>query len=228
MSLRRPFPAAGAGVRLLPTVMVTMAVLLGLKAAALAQDAAEGLTLGAGEGGTEAASAEVMSAAAPACPAPSFAEQAGLSQSEVQVLMALSARREALDERSAELDTQTQLMAAAEQRLNDRLSELRLLEATVSELLGQLDEQEEQRLASLVDVYQRMRAKDAAEVFDALEMDVLVRVASRMRQQNLAEVMGRMSPVRARELTTVLAEQNRLASDPQALLDQSRARGGAQ
>jgi flagellar motility protein MotE (MotC chaperone) len=54
-------------------------------------------------------------------------------------------------------------------------------------------------------------------------MDVLIRVASRMRQQNLAEIMGRMDVTRARELTTRLAEQNRLANDPQGLLDQARA-----
>jgi hypothetical protein len=48
----------------------------------------------------------------------------------------------------------------------------------VNDLLGRLDEEQERRVNSLVDVYQRMRAKDAAEVFDGLEDDVLVQVAS--------------------------------------------------
>ncbi|MFZ4122400.1 MAG: MotE family protein [Caulobacterales bacterium] len=224
------FLMSGGSVRLMPTLMITMAALLSLKAVALAETAAEGVAAAA-EGldlgaTTQATAPDAPAAAADAagqCELPSFAEQAGLSQSEVQVLQALGARREALDARASEMDTQTQLLTAAEQRLTERLTELRALEAEVSGLLGQLDAQEQQRLAGLVDVYQRMRAKDAAEVFDALDMDVLIRVASRMRQQNLAEIMGRMDVTRARELTTRLAEQNRLANDPQGLLDQARA-----
>ena len=78
------------------------------------------------------------------------------------MLQALGARREALNARGEELETQDALMLAAEQRLNERVAELRQLETTVNDLLGRLDEAQEERLASLVDVYQRMRAKDAA------------------------------------------------------------------
>jgi flagellar motility protein MotE (MotC chaperone) len=111
-------------------------------------------------------------------------------------------------------------MAAAERRLEQRLAELRQLETNVNALLGQLDEAQEQRLAGLVDVYQRMRAKDAAEVFDGLDDGVLVQVASRMRQANLAEVMGRMDANRARALTQMLAERARPPAGAQDLLQQ--------
>jgi flagellar motility protein MotE (MotC chaperone) len=62
-------------------------------------------------------------------------------------------------------------------------------------------------------------------VFDGLEDDVLVQVASRMRQANLAEIMGRMNPERARALTTMLADRARPPTGGGDLL--SRARGGA-
>lgn len=224
---RRPKAASASHVRLLPTAMVTLAVLLGLKTVALAEEAVQA----AGEsshapptpdaqGGQGAAQGDAAQAA---CPAPSFADQAGLSQSEVQVLQALGARRQVLDGRAAEMQTEAELLSAAERRLDERLAELRRLESAVGELLGQLDESQEQRLANLVDVYQRMRAKDAAAVFDGLEDDVLVQVASRMRQQNLAEVMGRMEPTRARALTQRLAELSRPPADAQALLERARA-----
>lgn len=222
------------GVRLMPAAMVTMAVVLGLKTVALAETAAEGVAEGldlsapAGDsGGTGATAPAAPAAAAPPgnCPTPGFAEQAGLSPEEVQVLQALGARREALDARSADLDTQAQVMAAAEQRIGERLTELRALETQVAALLGQLDEQEEQRLARLVNVYERMRSRDAAEVMNQLEMPVLLEIAQRMRPQNLAEIMGRMDPARARELSIQLAAQAEQAGDAQALLEQ--ARGGA-
>ncbi len=222
---KRPAKSAAA-VRLIPAAMVTVGALLGLKAVAMAADVAQTAEPAQEASGDHAAAPPAAAGAAttPAaqCAAPSLAEMAGLSQAEVQVLQALSARREALDQRAETFDTQDELMLAAEQRLTQRLAELRQLEANVNDLLGQLDEAQEQRLASLVDVYQRMRAKDAAEVFDGLEDDVLVQVASRMRQANLAEVMGRMDANRARALTQMLADRARPPTGGQDLLQRAR------
>ena len=108
-----------------------------------------------------------------------------------------------------------------------RQAELRTLETHVNDLLGQLDEVQEQRLRSLVDVYTRMRSKDAAAVFDGLDNDVLVQVASRMREANLAEVMGKMEPARARELTQMLADRARPPTSGGNLLDRSRGNASA-
>jgi flagellar motility protein MotE (MotC chaperone) len=207
--------------------MITIAVVLGLKAVSMAESVAETAAPAAETQDAEAVSA--AGAAAPAaetqCAPATLADMAGLSHAEVQVLQALGERREALDARGEQLETQDALMLAAEQRLNERIAELRQLETTVNGLLGQLDESQEQRIAALVDVYQRMRAKDAATVFDGLDDDVLVQVASRMRQANLAEVMGRMNPDRARQLTQMLADRARPPAGGDDLLN--RARGAA-
>jgi len=222
MTAKRPKTPAQA--RLLPAAMVTVAAVLGLKAVAMAEVVAETAT-SAAEHSTDAPHAEGDAPAATAqtqCAPATLAELAGLSHEEVQVLQALGARRVALDERGEAMQTQDALMLAAEQRLNERVAELRQLETTVNDLLGQLDEAQEERLVALVDVYQRMRAKDAATVFDGLEDDVLVQVASRMRQANLAEVMGRMEPDRARRLTTMLADRARPPTGGGDLLARSR------
>ena len=219
----------GASVRLMPAVMVTVAAVLGLKAVAMAESVAETVAEAGHDqpASTSAAHGEETAAAtttaAAQCEAPSLAEMAGLSQAEVQVLQALGTRRIELDARGEAMQTQDGLMLAAEQRLSERVAELRALETHVNDLLGQLDEAQEERLTALVDVYQRMRAKDAATVFDGLEDDVLVQVASRMRRPNLAEVMGRMEPTRARELTQLLADRARPPTNGNELL--SRARG---
>ncbi len=224
---RKPKPPAQ--VRLMPVVMATAAALLSVKAVAVAQSVADtpstATTAPSASPSTSTAAtadASTPGAAAPAaCTGPSLADQAGLSQSEVDVLQALQARRQQLDQRSTAMDTQDAMMSAAQQRLDQRITELRRLETTVGQLLGQLDQAQEQRLNSLVDVYQRMRAKDAATVFNGLNDTVLVQVASRMRQENLAEIMGHMTPGRAQALTQMLAEQSRPPADGAALLQQA-------
>jgi flagellar motility protein MotE (MotC chaperone) len=221
---KQPRPPARA--RLIPAAMITVAALLGLKTVAMAEDVAE--TAAAPHGETEHAQAASAETAAPApaqCAAPTLAEMAGLSAAEVQVLQALGERRLALDQRGEQLETEDALVLAAEQRLNERLAELRALETTVNDLLGHLDEEQETRLTALVDVYQRMRAKDAATVFDGLDDETMIQVASRMRQANLAEVMGRMNPERARALTEMLADRARPPTRGSELL--ARTRGEA-
>ena len=212
------------GVRLFPAVMATSAALLGLKAFTMAESLAQTAT--------PAQNPPVAHAASPTTPGanqtptvasatqctPTLAQMAGLSQSEVEVLQALGARRQALDQRATQVETQDDLMTAAERRLDERLAQLHQLETTVNGLLGQLDQAQEQRLAALVDVYQRMRAKDAANVFNGLDEGVMVQVASRMRQANLAEVMGHMTPDRARRLTQMLADRARPPTSGQQLL----------
>lgn len=198
--------------RILPALMVTLGVVLSLKAVAVAEAAntTPAPTPTAAPPSTAPTQAAPASAKAPDAPAQGcptgLAAAAGLSASEVQVLQSLGERRKQIDARAVELDTKAELTSAAERRLSERLDELKRLEARVQSLLGQVDEEQARRLASLVDVYQRMRPKDAAAVFDALDEEVLVQVASRMRQQNLAEVMSKMSPDRARVLTLKLAE----------------------
>lgn len=214
----------------MPAVMVTVAAVLGLKAVAMAESVAETVAAaGHDEPATATAGgygeAPAAAAASQHCEAPTLADMAGLSQSEVQVLQALGTRRAELDARGVAMETQDGLMLAAEQRLSERLAELRTLETRVNDLLGQLDQAQEQRLRELVGVYERMRARDAAAVFDGLEDDVLVQVASRMRQANLAEVMGRMDPARARALTQMLADRARPPTSGGNLLE--RARGDA-
>jgi len=219
------------GVRLFPAVMATSAALLGLKAFTMAESLAQTATPAQNPPVAHAASTAApganqtpASASAAQC-TPTLAQMAGLSQSEVEVLQALGTRRQALDQRATQIETQDDLMTAAERRLDERLAQLHQLETTVNGLLGQLDQAQEQRLAALVDVYQRMRAKDAANVFNSLDDAVMVQVASRMRQTNLAEVMGRMQPDRARHLTQLLADRARPPTSGQALL--ARATGAA-
>ena len=50
-----------------------------------------------------------------------------------------------------------------------------------------------------------MKARDAAQIFDALDDDLMVSVATRMRTQALAGVLAEMTPARARILTKLLA-----------------------
>lgn len=205
-------------VRLLPVVMGCAAMLFGLKV----NDVWNGVIdfeagISSAQAATDAQANETEKAeeqdtplAIPAAPAADLGDAGELSESEVQLLQRLSDRREELEAQARELDTQRTLLVAAEKRVAQRIAKLEELESTVSGLIEQFDTQEEARMSKLVEVYQNMKAKSAARIFNELDMHVLLAVAMRMNENKMAEVLGKMDPKAAQELTIEMARQRQL------------------
>jgi len=187
-------------VRLLPSVMVVGTGLLVLNASGLIHDAY-----------AEINKPGVSDALAPP-PAPinkDFAadEVQTASASEADVLTGLSKRRGELDAREAQIQTQANILAATEARIDAKMTQLKALQTQISTLLGQRDAAQEKQLASLVKTYSAMKPKDAARIFDSLTDQVLVPVAAEMKSDVLAPVLAAMNPEQAQKLTVRLANK---------------------
>jgi len=124
------------------------------------------------------------------------------------VLERLQARRQELDSRARELDIRESLLKAHEQRIESRVEELKAVEARITQATRQKDEAEAGRFKSVVTMYENMKAKDAARIFDRLEMAVLIDVASHMKPQKMSEVLAQMQPDAAERLTVELARRS--------------------
>ncbi len=133
-----------------------------------------------------------------------------LSPAEIEILQRLAERRDQLLKRERELDMREGLLGAAEQRIERKVAELKNLEATITSLIKTFDEQQERKMQSLVKIYESMKPKEAARIFEDLEMDTLLEVAERMKERKLAPVMAKMNPEKAREITVQLRELRQL------------------
>ncbi|NQV81479.1 MAG: hypothetical protein HQ495_13065 [Alphaproteobacteria bacterium] len=141
------------------------------------------------------------------------ADQAGaqiFTEAEVQLLQDLAARREQLELRARELDIRENLLEAAEKRIEDKITELREIEAKIDSLIQQHDAQEEGKLRSLVRVYETMKPKEAARIFNELDLDILLDVAELMNERRLAPVLAAMTPQRATTVTTEIRNRKQL------------------
>ena len=116
-------------------------------------------------------------------------------------------RREAIEMREAEIELLEQALLANRQDVEREITRLEKLRDDITALVAQADEQEEQRLQQLVKVYETMKAKKAAAIFDQLELPVLMPVAKRMRETKLASVMAAMNPGKAKLVTRELARE---------------------
>lgn len=140
----------------------------------------------------------------------------GFSQATRDVLEDMSERRKALDVRERELATREALLRAAEQELERKFEEMSNLRTEIEGLLVRQSEEEEARIKSLVKIYEGMKPKEAARIFDTLDLDVLTSVLSRMSERRLSPILANMNPERARTVTILLAEEKQLPDFPQS------------
>jgi flagellar motility protein MotE (MotC chaperone) len=131
-----------------------------------------------------------------------------VSPAEKALLERLGERREELEGRMRELEMRERLLNSAEKKLDGRVGDLKTLEEKVSPA-AKASADETKAIKNLVIMYEAMKPKDAARVFDRLGLDVLVPVVQQMNPRKMSEVMAAMSPDRAEKLTVALATGGR-------------------
>ena len=139
-----------------------------------------------------------------------------MSPAEIEILQQLAVRRDNLDAREAEFSAREGLFKAAEERIDNKIAELQNLRVTIDSLIKKFDAQQDAKLNSLVKIYENMKPKSAARIFEQLEMDTLLEVAERMKERKLAAIMAQLGEERAREVTV---ELRRLREMPKVGVD---------
>ena len=132
------------------------------------------------------------------------------TQSEIDLLQQLAERRELIEKRTQELTVRQGFFEAAEKRIDRKIAELRTLQGVIEKLLKKQNAEEDAKLQSLVKIYENMKPKDAAQIFEELDMDTLLLVAERMKERKLAPVMAIMNPIKAKEMTVELTKLRQL------------------
>jgi flagellar motility protein MotE (MotC chaperone) len=129
------------------------------------------------------------------------------SPAERAILERLGERRQELDARARELEIRENLLKSAEKRLDGRVNELKTLEQQAGGSAAKKDAEDAARLKGLVTMYENMKPKDAAKIFDRLEMPVLIAVVSQIKPRVMSDILAQMQPEAAERLTTELASR---------------------
>jgi flagellar motility protein MotE (MotC chaperone) len=203
--------------RVLPVLIVAAGLLFGLKLDDVWRDAGKldlSRALAQAKQAEPAPAPEAKAAEPPASKpaeaAPPAPRTANFTPAELEVLQSLAERRQQLDLRSREVEAQEALLAAAERRVEEKIAELKKLETRIAGYIRQHDEQSEGQLKSLVKVYENMKPKDAARIFEELELSVLLDVVERMKEAKIAPILASMDPGKAKSVTVELATRRKL------------------
>ncbi|MBN66813.1 MAG: hypothetical protein CMM94_04515 [Rickettsiales bacterium] len=219
-------------VRILPIAMMLMLIAFGLKvsdvvtgsralsdamlasSAIAEEEATTAEATEAGESGEGAASADDVDLASldeeEQAPRDMRKEREGYSQVELDLLQSLGERRKELQERERGLEMREKLLDATEMRIDDKIKEMKTLQEQTQVLLKQYEKHEEAQVNSLVKIYENMKPKDAAAIFNEMDMPILLEVIDQMSERKVAPVLAGMSPQKARDVTEELAELRKI------------------
>ncbi|MBR0550921.1 MotE family protein [Stakelama marina] len=118
----------------------------------------------------------------------------------------LAERDKAENKRARALDLREQVLKASQKRIDARLKEKQAAQATGKDDKAKAAEAEQDATVDqLARIYQSMKAKKAAIVFEKLDLDVQLAVARKMRERSTAQLLAAMSPAGAARLSMALA-----------------------
>lgn len=132
------------------------------------------------------------------------------TRKEIEYLQKLSKRRAELDRRKRQLDDREKLLEAVELRIVERTNSLKKIKETIEAALAKHAKREKAQLDSLVKIYSAMKPKEAAQIFNSLDDDVLLAIVENMKEKKMGAILAKMSLDKAKKLTVSLATREKL------------------
>ncbi len=129
------------------------------------------------------------------------------SEVEINTLANLKQEKEKIEKAKSELVNQQQSTVLAKAEINLKLNEMKKVEKSIKELLLQADEKKKSQLGKYIKIIEGMKTKNAAIIFDKLDMDLLKEVVSVMNPRKVSMILDQMNPAKAKELLTLSMTQ---------------------
>ena len=116
-------------------------------------------------------------------------------------------RASPIEEREQRLAEREAMLAATDKQLTSRVGELLAIQARLESLENQRKAHEEANWTGLVKVYESMRPREAASIFNSLDKPVLLEILDRMKPAKASPIIALMEPESARLITAELADK---------------------
>ncbi len=139
----------------------------------------------------------------------SVSSQSGtFSSSEILILQDLAERREALDIRAKEIDKRAIQLKVAEDEIDKKIKQLSEYEQRLSKLINQYSQKEQENIDALTKLYTSMKPKDAARIFDTMDLEISVAILKGMKPSSSSAIISQMTAQQAQAITAKLIGNN--------------------
>lgn len=132
---------------------------------------------------------------------------------EAEVLQSLAKRRAELEKREQDISLKEASLGVVEKNIESKLNQLKALQTDLTGIIAEYNSKEDEKIKSLVKIYESMKPTEAAKIFEQLQMSVLLDVADNMKEAKLASILAKMDTYKAKELTVEIAERRRVKNN---------------
>jgi flagellar motility protein MotE (MotC chaperone) len=141
------------------------------------------------------------------------------SPKEVELLLKLAAKRQDMEKREAQVKERELAldvaMDVAMKQQKEKAEELIKIKDTLEGLLKKTDKTAHEQTMNLIKVYEGMKPKSAAEIFNKLDPVVLKDIIPMMSQKKVSVILDQMQPGKAKDLSLLLlGDKNPFAAQP--------------
>lgn len=124
------------------------------------------------------------------------------------LLSAIRTREAQLTSREDRLNDREQVLRVSALKIEDQLAELVAAEERLAATLALADAAAEQDIDRLTSVYENMKPKSAAAIFETMDVNFAAGFLMRMRPDAAAEVLSNLSSDAAYSISVVMAGRN--------------------
>ena len=125
---------------------------------------------------------------------------------QAEILDFLRGRKERLDAREKEMVEKAKELASLEQRIEQKINEVRLINDEIDQTYRQKAEQDAEALTQLVSYYEKMPPDNAALFFNTMDRQTAIMIITRMSARRAAAILAILEPEVAVELTESIAK----------------------
>ena len=105
------------------------------------------------------------------------------------------------------------VLAATETRVTAQVQRLTEVKREVETLMKQRSTLQQEDIRRMVAIYETMKPRDAARIFNDLETDIVIDVLDRMPERRSAPIIAELEDTKAREVTRIVLQRRALPGD---------------
>lgn len=121
------------------------------------------------------------------------------------ILVSAKERLEFLEKREEALKEQQRLVEIADRRVREQVAKLELIKDKIVEQAQLADSKIAKESRRLISIYEKMKPKDAANIFNEMSPKVAAELLRSMREDQSSAILAKMSPKIAYDVTLALA-----------------------
>ena len=128
------------------------------------------------------------------------------TQEDLKLFGSLSQKSKDLNEQQQNLDLKEAALTAIENKISQKIQHMTSQQKELQKVISAYDQKENTEIKSLANIYSNMKPKDAAAIFNELDMPLLIKIVNMMKERNVAQIISQMNHTKVKDLSIELSK----------------------